>query len=138
MCHFALEDYTMAYSELEVALSLARDDIHTLSDHRQVAEILNNLGCLSYMGGEIERAMLFFRQAMNVLTTTVDFALYTDSKFASHSSILALSITKSNIAFLSLTFYRDVSDSVSMFESVIKVRFSIYISIYVCVCIYYI
>jgi tetratricopeptide (TPR) repeat protein len=120
MCHFAMENYTLAYSQLELALSLSREGIHTLSDHRQVAEVLNNLGCLSYMGGEIERAMLFFREAMKILTKAVDFATYSDVQFDSHSTILALSIAKSNVAFLSLTFYRDVTESVTMFESVVK------------------
>ena len=115
-----MEDYTAAYSELELALSLARDVIHTLSDHRQIAEVLNNLGSLSYMGGEIERSMLFFRESINILTRAVDFATYSESKFDSHSTMLALSIAKSNVAFLSLTFYRDVSESVTMFESVMK------------------
>ncbi len=120
ICHFAMEDYTTAYSELELALSLSRDNIHTLSDHRQIAEVLNNLGSLSYMGGEIERSMLFFRESIKVLTRAVDFATYSESKFDSHSAMLALTIAKSNVAFLSLTFYRDVSESVSMFESVMK------------------
>ena len=116
-----MEDYTTAYSELELALSLSRDNIHTLSDHRQIAEVLNNLGSLSYMGGEIERSMLLFRESIKVLTRAVDFAMYSsESKFDSHSTMLALTIAKSNVAFLSLTFYRDVSESVSMFESVIK------------------
>ena len=121
ICHFAMEDYTTAYSELELALSLSRDNIHTLSDHRQIAEVLNNLGSLSYMGGEIERSMLLFRESIKVLTRAVDFAMYSsESKFDSHSTMLALTIAKSNVAFLSLTFYRDVSESVSMFESVIR------------------
>ena len=120
ICHFAMEDYTTAYSELELALSLSRDAINTLSDHRQIAEVLNNLGSLSYMGGEIERSMLYFRESIKILTKAVDFATYSESKYDSHSTILALSIAKSNVAFLSLTFYRDVSESVAMFESVIK------------------
>jgi hypothetical protein len=115
-----MEDYSTSYTELELALSLSRDGIRTLSDHRQIAEVLNNLGCLSYMGGEIERAMLFFRQSIKILKKAVDFATYSDSKFDSPSTILALSIAKSNAAFLSLTFYRDIIESVSMFESVIK------------------
>jgi tetratricopeptide (TPR) repeat protein len=120
ICHFAMEDYTTAYSELELALSFSRDAIHTLSDYRQIAEVLNNLGSLSYMGGEIERSMLYFRESIKILTKAVDFATYSESKYDSHSTILALSIAKSNVAFLSLTFYRDVSESVMMFESVIK------------------
>jgi tetratricopeptide (TPR) repeat protein len=120
LCRFALEDYAAAYSELDLALSLSRDGLQSLSDFRLVAEILNNLGCLSYMGGEIERAMSYLRQSMKVLTKAEGLALYSDSRFDSYSTILALSIAKSNIAFLSLTFYRDVTDSVAMFESAVK------------------
>jgi tetratricopeptide (TPR) repeat protein len=120
LCRFALEDYSTAYADLELALSLSRDGLQSLSDYHQVAEILNTLGCLAYMGGEIDRAMSFFRQSTKVLTKAEGLALYSDGKFDSYSTMLALSIAKSNIAFLSLTFYREVKESVATFESVVK------------------
>jgi hypothetical protein len=92
-----------------------------LSDHRQVAEILNNLGCLSYMGGEIERAMLFFKESLKVQTTASDHSMYIGSKFSCHSASLNLSITRANIGFLSLTYFRDANESVTIFESAVKV-----------------
>ena len=121
MCRFALEDYSTAYPELEHALSLSRDEIYTLSDHRQIAEILNNLGCLSYMGGEIERAMLYFRESIKVQTIASEHSMYVGSKFSCHAASLNMSITTANIGFLSMTFYRDAAESVAIFESAVKV-----------------
>lgn len=121
MCRFALEDYSTAYPELELALSLSREAIHTISDHRQIAEILNSLGCLSYMGGEIERAMLFFRESLKVQIMASEHSMYVGSKFSCHAASLNLSITKANIGFLSLTFFRDASESVTALESAVKV-----------------
>jgi hypothetical protein len=116
-----LEDYSTAYPELEKALLLSREAVHTASDHRQVAEILNNLGCLSYMGGEIERAMLFFRESLKVLTTASELSMYFGSKFSCHSASMNCSITRANIGFLSLTYFRDATESVAIFESALKV-----------------
>lgn len=120
-CRFALEDYSTAYPELEKALSLSREVLHTAADHCQVAEILNNLGCLTYMGGEIERSMLFFRESLKVLTTSSELSMYYESKFSYHTASLNWSITRANIGFLSLTFFHDAAESVVIFESALKV-----------------
>lgn len=120
LCRFAVEDYSMAHSDLREALKLSREETVTLSDHRQLAEILNNLGCLSYLGGEIESAMLYFNEAVHIQNIVSEHSMYIGSKFACHSAQLNTSITKANIGFLSLVM-SDISGSVSMFESALKV-----------------
>lgn len=120
-CRFALGEYSTAYPELEQALVLARNEVRTVADHRQIAEILNSLGCLSYMGGEIEQAMTCFQESLKTQTKASDFSMYVGSKFSCQSATLNMSITTANIGFLSLTFYRDIPESVNCFETAAKV-----------------
>jgi hypothetical protein len=116
-----MEEYSTSFAEFERALKLSREEIHTVSDNRQVAEILNSLGCLSYLGGEIERAMLFFRESLKVQKMTSEHSMYVGSKFSCHAASLNMSVTTANIGFLSLTFYRDTTESVAIFESALRV-----------------
>jgi hypothetical protein len=116
-----MEEYSTSFAEFERALKLSRDEIHTVSDNRQVGEILNSLGCLSYLGGEIERAMLFFRESLKVQKMTAEHSMYVGSKFSCHAASLNMSVTSANIGFLSLTFYRDTTESVAIFESALRV-----------------
>lgn len=122
MCRFALEDYSDAFIDLKLALTLTRENTKSLSDYRQLAEILNNLGCLSYMGGELEKAMLFFREAVKIQSIASENSLYIGSKFSSQAVSLNATITKANIGFLLLVL-RDIAESVIMFESALHVRF---------------
>jgi len=121
MCRFAMEDYTEAYSDLKDSLSLSRGITKSLSDYRQLAEILNNLGCLSYMGGELEKAMLFLREANKIQAVASENSLYIGSKFSSQSVSLNVSISNGNIGFISLLL-QDVAKSVTMLESAVRVR----------------
>lgn len=122
MCRFAMEDYTEAYSDLKDSLSLSRGMTKSLSDYRQLAEILNNLGCLSYMGGELEKAILFLKEANKIQSIASDNSLYIGSKFSSQSVSLNGSITNGNIGFISLLL-QDVPGSVTMLESALRVRY---------------
>lgn len=120
MCRFALEDYAEAYVDLKDALSLSRENTTSLTDYRQLAEILNNLGCLSYMGAELEKAMLFFREAVKIQAIASEGSLYMGSKISSQAISLNASITNGNIGFLSLVL-QDVPESVTTFESAVRV-----------------
>ena len=121
MCRFAMEDYTEAYSDLKEALSLSRKITKSLSDYRQLAEILNNLGCLSYMGGELEKAMQFLREANTIQAIASENSLYIGSKFSSQSIALNASVTNGNIGFISLLL-QEVTESVTTLESAMLVR----------------
>ena len=125
MCRFALEDYTEAYSDLHDALSLSRTITKSLSDYRQLAEILNNLGCLSYLGGELEKAMVFLREANKIQMIASDNSLYIGSKFSSQSVALNTSVTHGNIGFISLLL-QDVTESVTTLETAMRVSLDIF------------
>jgi Flp pilus assembly protein TadD len=84
-CQFALKDFSRAHSNLEEALSLSGHNTETVLDYRQVAEILNNLGCLSYMGGRPDKAARLFQESLQAQATAVDDSLYTGTKFSCHS-----------------------------------------------------
>jgi tetratricopeptide (TPR) repeat protein len=120
MCFFALENFVKAHSTLEKAVALSRDKCVNLSDHRQFAEILNNLGCLSYMSGEIGNALQLFRESIEVQTVGSENSLYLGSKFACHSASLNLSVSKANIGFIALAT-RNITVSVTELESAMQV-----------------
>ena len=84
-CQFALEDFPRAHANLEEALSLSGHYTETVSDYRQLAEILNNLGCLSYMGGKPDKAKILFKESLQAQAITADDSLYTGTQFSCHS-----------------------------------------------------
>jgi tetratricopeptide (TPR) repeat protein len=84
-CQFALEDFEHAHSNLEEALSLSGHNTESVLDYRQIAEILNNLGCLSYMGGKPGKAMRLFQESLQAQEIASDDSLYTGTKFSCHS-----------------------------------------------------
>jgi tetratricopeptide (TPR) repeat protein len=84
-CQFALEDFPRAHSNLEEALSLSGHNTETVSDYRQLAEILNNLGCLSYMGGKPDKAKILFQESLQAQAIAADDSLYTGTQFLCHS-----------------------------------------------------
>ena len=126
ICRFALDDYSTAYSEMEEALLHAREETTTLADHRQLAEILNNLGCLAYLGGKIDRATLYFRESLMIQNVVSEQSIYLGSKFCGLSATLNSSVTKANIAFLSLVL-RNLEESVALFESAFRVRVGLWL-----------
>jgi tetratricopeptide (TPR) repeat protein len=120
MARFAVEDYSTAFTDLHEALTLARDNLRTESDVRQLAEILNNLGCLAYAGGDIDKSLLYFHESLQIQTMLTEHSVYDVSRFSQHTASLNMSITRANIGFLSLVM-RDFPESVSVFESALKV-----------------
>lgn len=123
ICRFALGDYPTAYSELEEALLVAREEANTLSGFRELAEILNNLGCLSYLGGKVDRSLLYFQKALETHELVASRSMYAGSKFACQTAALNMSVTKANIGFLSLVT-RDVPQSIVLFEAAARVSTS--------------
>jgi hypothetical protein len=84
-CQFALEDFPRAHSNLEEALSLSGYKTETVLDYRLLAEILNNLGCLSYMGGKPDKAKILFQESLQAHAIARDDLLYTGTQFSCHS-----------------------------------------------------
>jgi tetratricopeptide (TPR) repeat protein len=120
LCRCALEDFTEAYATLQEALSLSRGQAQSIADNRQLAEILNNLGCLSYMCGKVEEAKILFTESLETQTMVSEHSLYSGSRFSCQTASLNGSITKGNIGFLALVS-RNLPVSITAFEFAVKV-----------------
>jgi tetratricopeptide (TPR) repeat protein len=102
LCHHALDDFSKSHKQLELCLESAKGYCKTITDFIQIAEILNNLGCLSFMGGEHDTAMKMFSESLDVQEAILSHSLYGGSVLAGHSTNLNISITRANVAFLKL------------------------------------
>jgi len=121
ICRYALEDFPAAHAGFEEALNLARSsDCASLADHRQVAEILNNLACLCYMRGQTEKAMELLEQSMDAQNFAADKSLYAGSRFSGHTASLNSSVTKANMGVVGLVT-QNLSVSIAALESALRV-----------------
>ena len=120
-CRFATDNFADAHTNLEMALALAGSKARTTNDYCQLGEILNNLGCLSYMCGQPTKAMKLFRESLDVQLAVLNSTLYGGSKYSAHSATLGISITRGNIGFLALVL-KDVSSGILALESALRVR----------------
>ena len=115
LCHFALGRFSKAHTALEVCLGTAKGYSKTITDFSQVAEILNNLGCLAFIGGDSDAAMQMFVEALKVQQSVVSHSLYSGSVLAGHSANLNISVVRANIAFLRLCD-KDYRGAIVFFE----------------------
>ena len=120
-CRFAMDSFADAHTSLELALSLAGSEAKTSKDYFQLGEILNNLGCLSYMCGQPTKAMRLFRESLDVQLALLNSSLYGGGKYSTHSATLNASITRGNIGFLALVL-KDVTNGIHELESALRVR----------------
>lgn len=120
VCQISLKDFAKAQASLEEALLSSSDQPESIADYRQLAEILNNLGCLAHVRGEAKKAMKFFHESIEVQKTASQFSLYDGSKFSSHSISLCTSVTVANIGFLGLVS-KDTQACISSFETAVQV-----------------
>lgn len=120
LCRFAVEDYAAAHAGFNDALAFVRGSANGISDHRQLAEVLNNLGCLVYMQGEVEKANDLMEKSLDVQTYISEQSLYTGSKFSCHSSALNGSVTKANVGLIALVT-KDASMSITALEVAFRV-----------------
>ena len=116
MCRYALNEFAAAHQAFEEALFHARRTSETLEDRIQVAEILNNLGCLAYMCGNPVAALGFYRDAMDVQFRALSDSLYTGSPILGQSISLNISITRANIGFIKLVT-KDLSVAITALEN---------------------
>ena len=106
MCQYALEDYSSAHRELETSLDICRGSCRAVTDFAQVAEILNNLGCLSFMCSDSEVAMRMFNESLEVQHSIRSHSLYGGPVLAGYSTSLNISITQANLGFVHMHFKR--------------------------------
>ena len=116
---YASNDISRARVVLEEALELARKTISSLSDHHQLAEILNNLGCLAYQTGHSEQAMAYFHDSLQIQELATGHSLYIGSKFAFQVGTLNMSVIRANIGFLHLAS-EDTSQCISLFDAAVR------------------
>lgn len=116
LCNCALGNFSKAHSDLEQCLESSKGHCKTITDFIQISEILNNLGCLSFMGGDSETAMQMFVESLNVQHAVLSHSLYSGSLLAGHSTNLSMSITRANVAFLKMCS-KDYVGAILAFES---------------------
>jgi len=116
MCHYALGDFSKAHKGLELCLESAKVHCKTITDFIQIAEILNNLGCLSFMCGESDVSMEMFTESLDVQQSVLNYSLYDKSNLSGHTSSLHVSVTQANMAFLRMCT-SDHSMALGLFEA---------------------
>ncbi len=120
-CMYALNEFADAHAKLEQALVFARKNSQDLGDRMQMAEILNNLGCLAYMCGQPVAANSFFRQSLDVQFAVLSHSLYLSSAAVGQSISLNISILRANIGFVKLVT-KEIPMAVSALENALMVR----------------
>jgi hypothetical protein len=86
----------------------------------QMAEILNNLGCLAYMCGQPGAANAFYRESLDVQFGVLSQSLYLSSAAVGQAISLNISITRANIGFVKLVT-RELSVAVTALENALMV-----------------
>lgn len=102
LCHYAMDEYETAHKRLEQVLELSKNHLAGLTDFMQVAEVLNNLGCLSFMCGQSGSAMTMFKECLEIQTAVLKQSLYSGPRFAGHSTSLSISVTRGNIGYVQM------------------------------------
>ena len=91
-----------------------------------MAEILNNLGCLTYMCGQPVAAHAFYKEALDVQSKALSEGLYMESSSSSPflvgpSISLNISITRANIGFVKLVT-ENTAIAITALEAALMVR----------------
>jgi hypothetical protein len=115
-CRYAINEFAEAHARLEEALVYARRTCVTIDDRMQMAEILNNLGCLAYMCGQPVAANSFYRDSMDVQFGALSDSLYAGSATWGQSISLNISITRANIGFIKLVT-KELSVAITAMEN---------------------
>ncbi len=120
ICHYALNEFAEAHARLEEALVFAKENCAGLEDRIQIAEILNNLGCLAYMCGQPIAAKAFYRDSLDIQFRTLSECLYESTAFIGQSISLNISITRANIGFIKLVT-KDLPVAITALENALMV-----------------
>ena len=121
LCEFALENYSSAHDELERVLQTGKGNCRSVTDFVQIAEILNNLGCLSFMCSEPGTAMRLFTESLEVQNAVLSHSLYGGPVLAANSASLNLSVTRANLAFVHM-FFNNYPAALTTFESALMTQ----------------
>jgi len=121
LCHYALDDYETAHKSLENVLDLSKNHLAGLTDFMQVAEVLNNLGCLSFMCGQAGTSMTMFKECLEIQTAVLKQSLYSGPKLAGQSTSLNISVTRGNIGYVQM-LTKHSGPAIVEFEASLMVR----------------
>lgn len=116
-----MDEYETAHKRLEHVLELSKNHLAGLTDFMQVAEILNNLGCLSFMCGQASSAMTMFKECLEIQTAVLKQSLYSGPRFAGQSTSLNISVTRSNIGYVQM-LTKNSGPAIVEFEASLMVR----------------
>ena len=116
-----MDDYETAHKSLEVVLELSKNHLAGLTDFMQVAEVLNNLGCLSFMCGQTSSAMAMFKECLEIQTAVLKQSLYCGPRFVGQSTSLGISITRGNIGYVQM-LTKNAGAAIVEFEASLMVR----------------
>lgn len=116
-----MDEYDTAHKSLEGVLELSKNHLAGLTDFMQVAEVLNNLGCLSFMCGQSEAAMTMFKECLDIQTSVLKQSLYSAPKFAGQSTSLNISVTRGNIGYVQM-LTKKAELAIVEFEASLMVR----------------
>lgn len=128
-----MNEFGDAHARLEEALEFARKSCERFEDRIQVAEILNNLGCLAYMCGQPVAANAFYRDSLDVQFRILSESLYESSAMLGQSLSLNISITRANIGFVKLVT-KELNVAVTALENALMVSSCDY---FLCGMVYY-
>jgi hypothetical protein len=84
------------------------------------SELQNNLGCTSYISGQVDKALFHYEEALRAQEIALSQSIYDEGNSATCITSLNNSITKGNLGFLALV-KRDVPRSVQFLESSLRV-----------------
>jgi tetratricopeptide (TPR) repeat protein len=118
-----LEDFDASHAEFETALSLGKRNCQGLTDFIQIAEILNNLGVLTFMCGDQDASLNHFKESLQVQHAMLSHSLYGGSNIMGHGITLNISVTRANIGFVKLVS-KDFPAAMIAFESALMVSAS--------------
>ena len=117
VCRYALNEFAEAHAGLEEALACAKmRRSATLEGRLQVAEIMNNLGCLAYMSGQPTTASTYYRDSMDIQFGALNDSLYLGNETSGRSISLNISIARANIGFIKLVT-NDLSVAITALEN---------------------
>ena len=121
ICLYALNDFGGAHARLEEALFFSRKSAPSLEDRIQMAEILNNLGCLTYMCAQPVAALAFYKESLDVQFGALSESMYGESPLVGPSISLNISITTANIGFVNL-LTKNTAVAITTLEAALMVR----------------
>lgn len=123
-----MDEFAEAHRGLEEVLQLSKDHLAGLSDFSQIAEVLNNLGCLSFMCGQTDAAMTMFKECLDIQSTVLKRSLYGGPRWSGQSTSLSISVTRGNIGYIKM-LSKSADVAIVEFEASLMVS---YLSILTC------